>query len=155
MGVACHTLWVSYRVFLRMATKSWSTLALGLVVFVVLLAYVQAQPYDDHLAYGDEDLDMDYLDNYRDLLQHQASKRGRLCIMRGKTCSPKRNLCCRDWECRCNIFGANCKCERPGLFENNFYSPNFQFQTSSLLLHNLNSLIKARVSHIIKSKLFS
>merc|ERR1712029_1223621 len=119
-----------------MATKSWSTLALGLVVFVVLLAYVQAQPYDDHLAYGDEDLDMDYLDNYRDLLQHQASKRswgwvnrplnnqdaiirnvrGRLCIMRGKTCSPKRNLCCRDWECRCNIFGANCKCERPGLF---------------------------------------
>ena len=33
-----------------MATKSWSTLALGLVVFVVLLAYVQAQPYDDHLG---------------------------------------------------------------------------------------------------------
>ena len=33
--------------------------------------------------------------------------------------------------------------------ENNFYSPNFQFQTTSLL-HNLNSLIKARVSHIIK-----
>eukprot|EP00093_Oithona_nana_P007952 07952.XXX_106371_103956_1 [CDS] Oithona nana genome sequencing. len=57
-----------------MATKSWSTLALGLVVFVVLLAYVRAQPYDDHLAYGDEDLDMDYLDNYRDLLQHQASQ---------------------------------------------------------------------------------
>ena len=35
---------------LQMATKSWSTLALGLVVFVVLLAYVQAQPYDDHLG---------------------------------------------------------------------------------------------------------
>ena len=33
-----------------MATKSWSTLALGLVVFVVLLAYVRAQPYDDHLG---------------------------------------------------------------------------------------------------------
>ena len=35
---------------LQMATKSWSTLALGLVVFVVLLAYVQAQRYDDHLG---------------------------------------------------------------------------------------------------------
>merc|ERR1712045_741084 len=111
---------------------------MGLVVFVVLLAYVQAQPYDDHLAYGDEDLDMDYLDNYRDLLQHQASKRGRLCIMRGKTCSPKRNLCCRDWECRQHF-----RCQLQVRKARTFRKITFTLQTSSskLLLFFIISIL--------------
>merc|ERR1719468_960105 len=42
--------------------------------------------------------------------------RGRLCIPRGRSCFAGKNLCCGGWECRCNLFGSNCKCERPGLF---------------------------------------
>merc|ERR1719215_205179 len=50
----------------------------------------------------------------RDIFRPQ--KRGRLCIPRGRSCFAGKNLCCGGWECRCNLFGSNCKCERPGLF---------------------------------------
>jgi len=101
-------------------SKSWSTLAFGLaIVTLSVLALATAQPYESELGYGNGDeaaAELDYLDSIRDLI-HQTQKRGRVCIRGGRSCfSPKRNLCCDDFECRCNVFGTNCKCQRPGLF---------------------------------------
>jgi len=59
---------------------------------------------------------VDYLDRETRIIRPHAGKRGRLCIARGHSCSAALNLCCGGWECRCNLFGSNCKCERPGLF---------------------------------------
>jgi len=101
-------------------TTSWSNVAFGLaLVTIALFAIVTAQPYDSELAFGNNEdgADFDYLDSIRDLIHQTPKRAGRLCIRGGKSCySAARNLCCAKFECRCNLFGTNCKCERPGLF---------------------------------------
>jgi len=97
-------------------TKSWSKMAFGLaLISIAFIAIASSQPYNEDYALDDGDID--YMDNsLRDLI-HETPKRGRLCIRPGKSCfSVKRNLCCGKYECRCNVFGSNCKCERPSLF---------------------------------------
>merc|ERR1712156_994370 len=84
-------------------TKSWSKMAFGLaLISIAFIAIASSQPYNEDYALDDGDID--YMDNsLRDLI-HETPKRGRLCIRCGK------------YECRCNVFGSNCKCERPSLF---------------------------------------
>jgi len=124
--------------------KPWSSMAvlsMGLATMSLMMFYVTtAQPYDGQVGGVESASDYDYAeDNFRDLLQlpHTQKRapilhwtprritladtiirngRGRLCIRRGRSCSSKVNLCCNDWECRCNLFGSNCKCARPGFF---------------------------------------
>ncbi|TRY73088.1 hypothetical protein TCAL_06687 [Tigriopus californicus] len=37
------------------------------------------------------------------------------CFSHGMSCTMAPNSCCNDSVCRCNLFGSNCKCDRPGL----------------------------------------
>merc|ERR1711935_1148787 len=103
--------------------KSWSSMAIfsiGLAIMSLMMFYVTtAQPYDGQMGGLESASDYDYAeDNFRDLLQQlpHTQKRGRLCFRRGKSCTTKFNLCCNGNECRCNLFGSNCKCARPSMF---------------------------------------
>jgi len=62
---------------------------------------------------------LDYLQELRDSnspSEGGIQKRGRLCFGHGKSCVAAPSFCCAPAKCRCNIFGSNCKCARPGLF---------------------------------------
>ncbi|XP_054722175.1 U8-agatoxin-Ao1a-like [Uloborus diversus] len=41
----------------------------------------------------------------------------RSCIHRGGSCDDRRNDCCFNSACRCNLWGTNCRCQRAGLFQ--------------------------------------
>ncbi|XP_047111936.1 uncharacterized protein LOC124788701 [Schistocerca piceifrons] len=41
----------------------------------------------------------------------------RACIRRGGTCDHRPKDCCYNSSCRCNLWGANCRCQRMGLFQ--------------------------------------
>ncbi|KAF2363633.1 hypothetical protein FHG87_005621, partial [Trinorchestia longiramus] len=41
----------------------------------------------------------------------------RSCIRRGGACDHRPSDCCYSSTCRCNLWGANCRCQRAGLFQ--------------------------------------
>ncbi|XP_026819943.1 uncharacterized protein LOC113558649 [Rhopalosiphum maidis] len=41
----------------------------------------------------------------------------RYCVPRGGNCDHRRKYCCNSSSCRCNLWGANCKCQRMGIFQ--------------------------------------
>lgn len=41
----------------------------------------------------------------------------RACVRRGGNCDHRPNDCCYNSSCRCNLWGANCRCQRMGLFQ--------------------------------------
>ncbi|XP_054265501.1 putative neurotoxin [Macrosteles quadrilineatus] len=45
-----------------------------------------------------------------------VAKRG--CVSRGGNCDHSPNDCCPSTSCRCNLWGANCRCQRKGVFQN-------------------------------------
>jgi len=47
---------------------------------------------------------------------HEYVKR-RLCIPFGMSCNTRRNSCCHNTTCRCNLWGQNCRCLRMGFFQ--------------------------------------
>ncbi|XP_014255020.1 uncharacterized protein LOC106669797 isoform X2 [Cimex lectularius] len=57
----------------------------------------------------------DYSENEIDSLLDAAQKRG--CVRRGGNCDHRPTGCCNDSSCRCNLWGANCRCQRRGLFQ--------------------------------------
>jgi len=86
-----------------------------LVVFAAgdFFQQVQAGPYleDD----DDIPLDDDYSENALEHILQPAQKRA--CIRRGGNCDHRPNDCCYNSSCRCNLWGANCRCQRMGLFQ--------------------------------------
>ncbi|XP_073996209.1 putative neurotoxin [Rhodnius prolixus] len=40
----------------------------------------------------------------------------RACVARGGNCDHRASDCCYSTACRCNLWGANCRCQRKGLF---------------------------------------
>jgi len=94
--------------------SSW--LLLGFfVIFAAgtLFQQVQAGPYlddDDELP-----LDDDYSESALEHILRPAQKRA--CIRRGGNCDHRPNDCCYNSSCRCNLWGANCRCQRMGLFQ--------------------------------------
>ncbi|KAJ9590755.1 hypothetical protein L9F63_016271, partial [Diploptera punctata] len=72
----------------------------------------------------DEGLE-DYNENSLErLVQYPAQKRSsliylfrRACVRRGGNCDHRPKDCCYNSSCRCNLWGANCRCQRMGLFQ--------------------------------------
>jgi hypothetical protein len=102
-----------------------SMLSFLLLLQLGSLVIVNGYTLDDPEALGiNEDQDdamgyLDYLQGLRDAnlpLDGGVQKRGRLCFAHGKSCVAAPSFCCAPAKCRCNIFGSNCKCARPGLF---------------------------------------
>ncbi|XP_030763592.1 U8-agatoxin-Ao1a-like [Sitophilus oryzae] len=84
-------------------------------VCVVALAVAEAAvpPYFDDEGYpASED---DYSENSIDRFLQPAQKRA--CVRRGGNCDHRPNDCCYNSSCRCNLWGANCRCQRMGLFQ--------------------------------------
>ncbi|KAJ1530500.1 hypothetical protein ONE63_005398 [Megalurothrips usitatus] len=63
----------------------------------------------------------DYSDN--DLTRYPAKRSSfiyiyrRSCVRRGGNCDHRPGDCCYNSSCRCNLWGANCRCQRMGLFQ--------------------------------------
>ncbi|XP_076252516.1 U8-agatoxin-Ao1a-like isoform X2 [Rhynchophorus ferrugineus] len=86
----------------------WLFLAISIVALVdASLAY-----FDDEGYPTSED---DYSENSIDRFLQPAQKRA--CIRRGGNCDHRPNDCCYNSSCRCNLWGANCRCQRMGLFQ--------------------------------------
>ncbi|XP_075211667.1 xibalbin-1-like isoform X2 [Lycorma delicatula] len=72
-----------------------------------------------------EDLPLEeYPDDEIDRLLQNAQKRSslvylyrRACVRRGGSCDHRPDDCCYNSSCRCNLWGANCRCQRKGLFQ--------------------------------------
>lgn len=94
--------------------SSWLLLA-SFVIFTAaeFFQQVEAGPYMDE----DDDLplDDDYSENALEHILQSAQKRA--CIRRGGNCDHRPNDCCYNSSCRCNLWGANCRCQRMGLFQ--------------------------------------
>jgi len=101
-------------------------LLLQLGSFVVVNGYTLDDPDAVSLNQMNDDVSQDDVMGYLDYLQELreanqpleggVQKRGRLCFAHGKSCVAAPSFCCAPAKCRCNIFGSNCKCARPGLF---------------------------------------
>ncbi|XP_052133360.1 uncharacterized protein LOC127752335 isoform X2 [Frankliniella occidentalis] len=74
------------------------------------LAYVEDP---DEPAAASSALD-DYSDND---LGRFVNPVKRACVRRGGNCDHRPNDCCYNSSCRCNLWGANCRCQRMGLFQ--------------------------------------
>ncbi|KAF6200162.1 hypothetical protein GE061_006463 [Apolygus lucorum] len=57
----------------------------------------------------------DYSENDLENILQVAEKRG--CIRRGGNCDYRASDCCVNSACRCNLWGANCRCQRRGIFQ--------------------------------------
>lgn len=106
-------------------TSMTSMLSFLLVLQLGSLVVVNGYTLDDPEALdipGNQDEAMGYLDYLQDMRNENLlsdggiQKRGRLCFAHGKSCVAAPSFCCSPAKCRCNIFGSNCKCARPGLF---------------------------------------
>merc|ERR1711981_1160690 len=107
-------------------TSSITMLSILLFLHLGSLVVVNAYTLDE--PQGMEDVGQDGVLDYLDYLEHARNanfppeenihneKRGRLCFRHGKSCAGAPSFCCKPSKCRCNIFGSNCKCARPGLF---------------------------------------
>ncbi|XP_069703313.1 toxin Tbo-IT2-like isoform X2 [Periplaneta americana] len=86
---------------------------LVLACALLLLAWpAKAGPYLDDGEEGIEDYNENNLER---LLQDPAQKRA--CVRRGGNCDHRPKDCCYNSSCRCNLWGANCRCQRMGLFQ--------------------------------------
>ncbi|RZF32192.1 hypothetical protein LSTR_LSTR004055 [Laodelphax striatellus] len=102
------------------------------VVGVIVIPSVQSSP-SNFFQDGDTPV-YDYIDN--DLQRLLFSERNEVvfasrrsseeesgpsgsmsCIARGGNCDGRINDCCDCCSCRCNLWGANCRCQRRGLFQ--------------------------------------
>ncbi|XP_023704181.1 U8-agatoxin-Ao1a-like isoform X2 [Cryptotermes secundus] len=87
-------------------------LACALLLLGQFVLPTAAGPY---LEEGEEGFD-DYSENNLErLLQDPAQKRA--CVRRGGNCDHRPKDCCYNSSCRCNLWGANCRCQRMGLFQ--------------------------------------
>ncbi|XP_054269320.1 toxin Tbo-IT2-like isoform X2 [Macrosteles quadrilineatus] len=92
--------------------------SLGLLLVALLLlalSLAQAEPAPSYFD-DDESLFEEYpTDNELDRLLQTAQKRA--CVRRGGNCDHRPKDCCVNSTCRCNLWGANCRCQRKGLFQ--------------------------------------
>ncbi|KAK5643987.1 hypothetical protein RI129_007832 [Pyrocoelia pectoralis] len=86
---------------------------------VLVLCSIVPLKFHDELPLED-----DYSENALDHILQSAQKRSsliylfrRACIRRGGNCDHRPNDCCYNSSCRCNLWGANCRCQRMGLFQ--------------------------------------
>nr|XP_018915409.1 PREDICTED: U8-agatoxin-Ao1a-like [Bemisia tabaci] len=86
---------------------------------LVIIASTIPASFARSMAYQDDDSNVLY-NNYPDLeiekLFHPAQQK-RDCVRRGGSCAYRPNGCCQNNACRCNLWGANCRCQRMGLFQ--------------------------------------
>ncbi|XP_059489718.1 U8-agatoxin-Ao1a-like isoform X1 [Neocloeon triangulifer] len=97
------------------------------LVFAALVLVSAASAYtleqDDSEPPPESTLD-DYSDNNLERLFQNSQKRSSLirlfrrsCVRKGGSCDHRPNDCCYNSSCRCNLWGANCRCQRAGLFQ--------------------------------------
>ncbi|XP_034246830.1 uncharacterized protein LOC117648435 [Thrips palmi] len=102
-------------------------LALGLVLALGVLAclserqavHAAAAPPANYMEDADEPGSVSAaLDEYTDNeLARYVNPVKRACVRRGGNCDHRPNDCCYNSSCRCNLWGANCRCQRMGLFQ--------------------------------------
>ncbi|XP_077292815.1 xibalbin-1-like [Arctopsyche grandis] len=88
------------------------------ILLCALLTLVQYIPIAKAGPYLEEDDGVepdDYSENAIEQLLQNAQKRA--CIRRAGNCDHRPNDCCYNSSCRCNLWGANCRCQRMGLFQ--------------------------------------
>ncbi|XP_023230486.1 U8-agatoxin-Ao1a-like [Centruroides vittatus] len=84
-------------------------------VISIVLILILAQSLNVMSYYGNE---ASLLDDYNDgLARFLFFTRKRSCIRRGGSCDHRPHDCCFSSSCRCNLWGTNCRCQRPGLFQ--------------------------------------
>ncbi|XP_075213998.1 xibalbin-1-like [Lycorma delicatula] len=94
--------------------------AISFFLGVIFLPTAQSSPsnfFDDEDSSSDEYND---LDNDLERILYLAVKRDNNaphCIGRGGSCDNRSSDCCEFTSCRCNLWGANCRCQRRGLFQ--------------------------------------
>ncbi|XP_060530648.1 U8-agatoxin-Ao1a-like isoform X2 [Cylas formicarius] len=95
----------------------WLLLASCVLILVELLTNVSSiSPplFEDDSGYP-QATENDYSENDIDGYLRPAQKRA--CVRRGGNCDHRPNDCCYNSSCRCNLWGANCRCQRMGLFQ--------------------------------------
>nr|QQN72872.1 agatoxin-like peptide precursor variant 4 isoform a [Lygus hesperus] len=93
-----------------MTLRSLFFLGLLIVAALCLASATPASYFDD----DDTGFD-DYSENDLENILQVAEKRG--CIRRGGNCDYRASDCCVNSACRCNLWGANCRCQRRGIFQ--------------------------------------
>ncbi|KFM63071.1 hypothetical protein X975_17163, partial [Stegodyphus mimosarum] len=77
---------------------------------LLVLGMAQGSPYIVDGDYG--------IGEYGDKLDEALTGyEKRSCIRRSGSCDHRPNDCCFNSACRCNLWGANCRCQRAGLFQ--------------------------------------
>nr|QQN72869.1 agatoxin-like peptide precursor variant 1 isoform a [Lygus hesperus] len=115
-----------------MTLRSLFFLGLLIVAALCLASATPASYFDDGAYEGDspapnerDDTGFDdYSENDLENILQVAEKRGyshylyrRGCIRRGGNCDYRASDCCVNSACRCNLWGANCRCQRRGIFQ--------------------------------------
>jgi len=93
-----------------------SGLVVAMMCMASILLPVTANPYTDSDDTSDTENDLAYPSNYDDVMEPFGAQK-RSCIRRGGNCDHRPNDCCYNSSCRCNLWGANCRCQRMGLFQ--------------------------------------
>ncbi|KAK7868857.1 hypothetical protein R5R35_014184 [Gryllus longicercus] len=92
-----------------------------LLVGCALLALARAAAFFEDGGGPNEEADVDAeaaLQDYTDALERLLRPpHKRSCIRRGGNCDHRAKDCCYNSACRCNLWGANCRCQRMGLFQ--------------------------------------
>ncbi|KAF6200287.1 hypothetical protein GE061_006590 [Apolygus lucorum] len=86
-----------------------ASLILALACVVVAASHASYIDYDSF-----ENAESDYYPSERMPYPVQAKREA--CVTRGGSCDHSASDCCANTVCRCNLWGANCKCTRKGLF---------------------------------------
>ncbi|XP_014255021.1 U8-agatoxin-Ao1a-like [Cimex lectularius] len=84
---------------------------LGLVGFFFVVSLATPPSYMDYESM-DDGVERD--DRGERIVYGIQVKRG--CVPRGGNCDHRAADCCYSTACRCNLWGANCRCQRKGLF---------------------------------------
>ncbi|KAK9508580.1 hypothetical protein O3M35_006111 [Rhynocoris fuscipes] len=91
--------------------------AIVFLFLTVTVLLINASPspsmYLDYESIVDQDDSDNGVLSDRDIYSTQVK---RACIPRGGNCDHRASDCCYSTVCRCNLWGANCRCQRKGLF---------------------------------------
>jgi len=99
-------------------------LALSCAILLICVAIVTSDPIEPKNAAAAYEPEVPSAAEQQELYEQlmaieaaRAMKRsGSSCVRRGGGCDGRANDCCTGG-CRCNLWGANCKCARQGLLQ--------------------------------------
>ncbi|XP_054159428.1 U8-agatoxin-Ao1a-like isoform X2 [Oppia nitens] len=98
--------------------SSKSSISRLFVLLIIVSAIVDTLATSQYYSTSDSDLTSDLVDDYNaNIAKLLFVNRKRSCVRRGASCDHRPEDCCDSSVCRCNMWGANCRCQRAGLFK--------------------------------------